>query len=77
MDGIARRQKKDHATPYICLCLTVVEAKGSETLPGEGTAGLLTDAEAAKAHIGNRHKQNAANRGYAKLTEARHKPRDS
>ena len=77
MDGIARRHKKDRATRYICLRLTLAEAEGLEALAGEGKAGLLTDAEAAKAYIGDGHKQNAANRAYEKLTEATSKARES
>jgi hypothetical protein len=75
MDGIGRRQKQDRATRYMCLRLTLAEAEGLEALAGEGKAGLLTDAEAAKAYIGNGHKQNAANRAYEKLTEATSKAR--
>lgn len=44
----------------LALVLTKAEAKGLSALAGEGAAGLLTDAVAAKAYIGNKKAVEAA-----------------
>lgn len=54
----------------IVLELTRAEARGLESLAGEGYAAMSTDEEAAKAYLGNKREQEAAWDAYRKLRVA-------
>jgi hypothetical protein len=58
------------APRHLTLVLTLAQARGLLALAGEGREGLLTDAEAAKAYVGNPSQQAAAERGYHALHAA-------
>lgn len=54
----------------VVLILSPLEAKGLAALAGEGAAGLLEDADSAKAYIGNKKAVEAAKRAKLALDGA-------
>jgi hypothetical protein len=54
----------------VVLVMSFVEARGLRALADEGAEGLRNDKAAAKAYIGNKQAQDAAERALTALTEA-------
>lgn len=52
------------------LMLTPLQARGLAKLAGEGAEGLLNDAEAARAYVGNKRAQDAAREALSLLNAA-------